>query len=141
MSARVEFEGLEALIADLRRLPDELKGEGLEIVIDAANGAAGEIRQAYGRARVTGNLADHVRVGIQAFGQHGAAAVVESGARHAHLYEYGTQTRRTSSGANRGVMPPGNVFVPVVIRRRRSMYERLKGLLRQKGLEVSGDAE
>jgi hypothetical protein len=39
-----------------------------------------------------------------------------------------------------GRMPPGNIFIPAVVRRRREMYEQLKAMLTRHGLEVSGNA-
>jgi hypothetical protein len=37
-------------------------------------------------------------------------------------------------------MPPGKIFVPVVVRKRRAMYERLKELLVRHGAKVNGNA-
>jgi hypothetical protein len=65
---------------------------------------------------------------------------VKSTAKHAALFEIGTQARHTNIGANRGSMPPGKIFVPVVVRKRRAMYERLKELLVRHGAKVNGNA-
>jgi hypothetical protein len=155
MSAnRMQIDGLAELYAELRRLPSELTGEAKGIVEGAANGAAAEIRAAYpvratnlqpGPRRRTkffppGNL--RARVIVSILGGKGLAArfgvnvVVKNTAPHAWLFERGTQTRQNALGANRGAMPLGNVFVPIVIRRRRAMYADLKALVVRHGLTV-----
>lgn len=145
MSARIVWTGLDELRAELRNLPADLADEASAIVVDAAEGAKTEIVAAYERHRRTGNLAAHVKVEKRDIGPYGAGVVVKSTARHAFLFEVGTQARHTSTGANRGISPagggkpPGQIFVPIAIRRRRSMYERLKALLVRHGAEVSGD--
>lgn len=139
MSATVRWDGLDALRAALRALPQELAAEASTIVLDAAEGAKEEMVARY-PAR-TGNLRDHVYVRKASAGQYGAGAIVTNTAKHANIFEVGTQARHTAIGANRGSMPPGHVFVPIVIKRRRVMYDRLKALLVAKGLEVSGDAD
>jgi Bacteriophage HK97-gp10, putative tail-component len=133
-----EFDGLEELKRALRDLPESLAGEATGIVNASANAAAREIEQAYPRR--TGNLRNHVSVSHQQGGRVSAAAIVKNTAKHAWIFENGTQARHTDLGANRGSMPPGHVFVPRVIRHRRQMYEALKELLVKHGLIVSGDA-
>lgn len=137
MSVTLQWEGLNELRAELRRLPAELTGEASHIVEGSANAAAADIKQAYPVR--TGKLRDSVIVTHFEKGQFSAGAIVTNKAKHANLYEVGSQARHTAIGANRGSMPPGHVFVPRVIRRRRQMYEQLKALLVRKGLSVSGD--
>lgn len=137
---RLVFEGLEELKRELRQLPSELTAEASNIVNGAANGAAAQVKANY--ARVSGDLVEGVDV-VEANGQFSAGAVVRSKSKHAWMYENGTQVRHTSRGANRGAMPPappGRAFIPVVIRKRRQMFESLKALLVRKGLLVTGDA-
>jgi hypothetical protein len=140
---KLTFDGLSELRDALRRLPDELKVEAQHIVAVAANGAAAEIRQKY-PAR-TGNLVNGVSVRPSEVSHFGAGAIVVNRAKHAFIFENGTQARHyfTKSGAKHevGRMPPGHVFVPIVIRKRRQMYDDLKGVLVRNGLQVSGDAE
>lgn len=121
----------------LRNLPKELADEAQGVVMDAANGAKAEIVAAY--PEVTGRLKHGVKVTTE-FSAFGASAVVKSSAKHSHLYEYGSQVRHTNIGANRGAMPPRPVFVPVVVRRRKQMYEGLIRLLQRAGFQVSGHA-
>lgn len=140
MSATVRWNGLDELREELRNLPEVLAQEASGIVQRAAGDAAQEIRAGYQAHRRTGNLAEHVKVEPRGIGPFGTALVVKSTAKHAAIFEIGTQARHTKLGANRGSMPPGRVFIPAVIRRRRGMYERLKELLVRHGATVSGDA-
>ncbi len=138
MSAKVSWYGLDALRAELRRLPEDLKAEGGEIVLRRATAAESRVVAGYEAHRRTGNLASHVSIVVQASGPLGSVVVVKSTARHAALFEIGTQARHTSLGANRGSMPAAHVFVPVMVQERRTMYEELAELLRRHGLAVSG---
>jgi hypothetical protein len=138
MPNRLVFDGLSELREQLRNLPSELTGEAANIVLGAANGAAAEIKGAYPVR--TGRLRDGLVVTRADKGKFSAGAIVKNTAKHAAIFENGTQARHNSLGANRGSMPPGHVFVPRMIRARRRMYERLSDLLRRKGLVVSGDA-
>ena len=139
MASTVRWEGLDALRTALRRLPDDLADEASAIVLGAATAAEGEAHSAYPER--TGDLRSGLDVIPSATGRYGVGAILLNRAHHAHLFENGTQARHTAIGANRGAMPPGHVFVPIVIRQRRAMYERLKALLVRHGIEVSGDAE
>lgn len=141
MSNRLELKGLAELYTALRRLPEELRDRGGQIVHESADEAGDEIRSAYRSHEVTGNLADHVTVvhADDARSRFGTAAIVKSTAKHAYIFENGTQIRKNAKGKNLGAMPPGNIFVPTVIRHRRSMYQELKFLVTQAGLEVRGE--
>lgn len=134
---RIVFDGLAELKVALQNLPADLAREAGFIVYANADEAAREVKAAYPSR--TGNLRARVSVKKER-GQFGASATVRNTAKHAHLFENGTQARHTALGANRGSMPPGHVFVPVMIRRRRVMYQVLKDLLVKHGLLVSGDA-
>lgn len=138
MGAKIRWTGLDELRADLRRLPAELTGEASGIVTSAANAARDDIASAYPKR--TGNLAGNVRVLVKTIGAFGVAVIVRNTAKHAHLFEYGTQARHTDLGANRGSMPPGNVFIPRIIKWRRAMYAQLKAMLVRHGLKASGEA-
>lgn len=137
---RLELQGLAELRAALRNLPKELTGESSHIVEGAANGAAATVKGNYKRGK-TGNLIDGVVVEHGSFGQFAAGAIVKSKAKHAWLYENGSQVRHTAKGANRGVMPPagpGRAFIPVMIKARRQMYGKLADVLKRHGLQVTG---
>jgi len=137
---RFVFEGLAELKEALRQLPTELTAEASHIVEGNANAAAATIKQNY--ARKSGTLVDGV--GVETLReQFATGAVVKSKAKHAFMYENGTQVRHTDKGWNRGAMPPappGRAFIPVIIRARRRMYEQLADLLKRKGLVVTGSA-
>lgn len=138
MSARVSWTGLAELRAALRELPAHLAGDGSLIIEDVSASAANAIRDGYPER--TGNLKAGVRTEVKNAGRFGAGIVVKNTAKHAHLFETGTQARHTQLGANRGAMPAGKVFIPIIVRKRREMYERLKAMMVAHGLKVSGDA-
>lgn len=133
---RIVWEGLDELRAALRQLPSDLAAEATGIVIAHAEGAAQEIEGAY-PAR-TGNLRNGMDVIRSAAGRFGVGALVRNRAKHAWIFENGTQARHTSLGASRGSMPPGHVFIPRIIRWRARMYDALRAMLERHGLAVSG---
>ena len=138
MSATVTWIGLDELRAALLKLPADLTQLATAIVEQAADGAADEIRAAYPEGE-TGNLKKGVRVRTeQGRAPYTVRKVVRSTAPHATLFETGTQTRQTKKGANRGFMPGANIFVPVVVRRRREMDEDLIAVVEQAGIDVRG---
>lgn len=139
MASRVRWQGLAELQAALRSLPEQFAGEAAHEVEAAANSAAFDIRSAYGAHRYSGKLQDSVKVN-QRPGKFGAKATVKTTAKHAHLFEFGTQARHTTLGVSRGSMPPGNIFLPRIIKARRQMQARLIAMLERAGLRVRGDA-
>jgi hypothetical protein len=141
VSASVRWDGLEELKRELRNLPADLTREASHVVEGTANAAATEIKRGYGKHRRTGNLQAGVLVTHFDKGKFSTGALVKNTAKHAHLFEVGTQARHTAIGANRGSMPPGHVFVPAVIKWRRRMYQELKDILVRHGLVVTGEAK
>ena len=137
MSASITFDGLDELREALRRLPEELAAEASGIVLEAARDASSDIEGAYPER--TGNLKHGLFIFESAASKFGAGAVLKNRAQHAYMFEYGTQARHNAIGANRGSMPPGNVFIPRVLKHRRRMYERLKAMLVRHGATVSGE--
>lgn len=133
---RLVFDGMSELRAALRQLPAELAGEAGRIIEGEANAAVTEMRQAYPVR--TGRLMQSTVVSRVNRGKYASGAIVKNTSKHAHLFEFGTQTRQNAIGANRGAMPPGNVFVPAMIRARRRMYRALAALLERKGMTVTG---
>jgi hypothetical protein len=136
MSTRLEILGLDELKAALRALPATMTSQATPIVIGAAQAARADIAGQY--PQVTGNLKQGVRVELKSANKDGVVAIVKSTARHAWIYEHGTQARHTKLGASRGVMPapPTPVFIPTMIRARRAMYAQLGALLEAQGLTV-----
>lgn len=137
MSNKFQLGGFEELKAQLRALPTHLASEAEGIVVGHANAAAGQLRSEYPEGP-TGNLKRGVKADRVTQSGAGARARVRSTARHAHLYEYGTQARHTSEGWNRGAMPPRPTFVPVVVRERRAMVDDLIHMVEREGLTVTG---
>jgi len=139
------FSGLEALKAELRALPTELKGEGTDIVMGAATRAKAEVAAVYAAHRVTGELAKGLTLTVEAIGPFGTRATVRNRGNLAWLFENGSQARQyiTVRGNKHltGKMPPAHVFIPTMIRHRAAMYAQLAALLERHGLVVSGRAE
>ena len=145
MSAEITWVGLDELKAALFRLPAELTQKAAGIVKASAEAAAAEIKAAYPEGE-TGNLRKGVRVGDRGAREpYTVRYSVRSSAPHVHLYETGSQTRQTALGYHRGHMfsrfgfgprQGANVFVPIVVRRRRAMFEDLIPLIEQAGLDV-----
>lgn len=138
------IDGLTAYLYELRNLPLALKAEAASIVVDTAEAAAEEIIRNYPEesktAHSTGNLRKGVRVKVIEAGQFGAAARVVSAAPHAYLYEHGSNgARKTSQGWNRGAMPAKPTLIPIAIRHRKGMYQKLIELLERRGVEVTGN--
>jgi hypothetical protein len=144
VSASVRWSGLNELRAALRNLPEELTAEAGHIVEGAANGAAVDIKRDYAKHRRTGDLQDGLTVTHFEKGKFSAGAIVKNTAKHAWLFDNGSQARHyiTKRGKKHatGAMPPSHIFVRGAIRARRKMYEQLKALLERKGLVVTGDA-
>jgi len=141
MSATLRLDGVLALRAALRRLPEGLADQAGTLVRAQAQNAAGAIRAGY--ARKSGNLQDHVVVEEDTRSRFGVRYRVRSRALHAYIYEYGTQARHYFTKAGKkhatGVMPaapPLRAFIPKMIDARHRMYDELAWLLTRNGLEV-----
>jgi len=137
MSSTLRLEGLDELRRALRDLPEDLTREADAVVRSHADECQRLVQAAY--PSVSGNLARGVTVEHNASKFH-TSAIVKSRARHAHLFEFGTQKRRTLSGANRGSMPAAQVdraMLPIVIRLRKRMVEGLITVVEKAGLKVT----
>jgi len=135
---RIEITGLVELTNALKRLPRELLAEAGPIVRDAAEDHARQITAAYGAVRRSGNLVAHVRVEHTGDGTSTTSHVLST-AKHAHFYEHGTK-KRNYKGANRGVMPARDLFIPLAIARRQIMVRALIEVVERAGLEITGSA-
>ena len=146
--AKVVWDGLEELKAELRALPRTLSAEASQDVLQAGNEAAATLRTVYAQHAVTGHLEGSVKVVVQVAGPHGAAVIVKVTDPIAWLFDNGSQARHyvTSTGAKHatgamwGRTPPTHVAARTFATERREMYDRLKGMLERNGLAVSGDA-
>lgn len=138
MAMRLRWSGLEELKAALRTLPRDLAEDAKPIVQRNVETARDLVIDAYPEGP-TGNLKGRVFIARSDVGAFGSAFTLKSAAPHAHLYEYGSEMRRTSGGASRGRMPGRPTFVPIVARQRLQMYRELAEMMRAKGLRVTGD--
>lgn len=132
------WEGLEEYREQLRALPEDLTGEAANLVEGKANSVAHAIKAAYPVR--TGKLRDKLTVThIPSGGSLKAGSVIKNTAKHARVFEYGTQARHTAIGANRGAMPPGHVFVQRIVRGRRELTQQLKAMVARHGATVVGE--
>jgi hypothetical protein len=130
------WEGMDEFRAALRQLPEELTAEAATIVYDTGDRAAAAIVAAY--PRVSGKLKEGVRVRQNPYSRFGVQSIVENTAKLARIFERGSEARHTALGANRGRMPVGKVFVPIMERERRTMYyDKLTALLERHGLTAT----
>jgi hypothetical protein len=144
-SNRLVFSGLEELKAQLRALPEDLADEASVIVQEHAQTAAAAVRAVYASHRDGGDLTEGVVVEINTWGRFGTSVVVRSKAKHAWLFDHGSQARHyiTRHGVQHltGRMPARPTFIPTMMRFRRAMYVALADMLRAHGLIVTGQAE
>jgi len=153
--ATLSFQGLAELKDALARLPEELKGQATQIVLDTAYAAAKDVESQYpigpgtsrnGRKIPPGQLRKGVKVFPLAVGAFAVAAQVRSTSPHAWWHENGwkLKPRETRKKWPRGTMfgvkgVPRPVFVPTMIRYRRVMYQKLAMLLESVGLLAKHD--
>lgn len=130
---RLRIAGLDELRASLRNLVPALRGAAQGLVFQAADEAKAEIVAAYPER--TGNLRRGVTL-KKDYGQFYVAVLISTKAKHAWLYEHGSQARHTQLGANRGAMPARPTFAPIMARRRRALNDALIKLVEQQGLRV-----
>ena len=139
MSVRFTIDGYADFREALRDLPPEMSGEGANLVEASTNAATAAVKAEYGRHTVTGNLQAHTYSTIQR-NQAGAIGTVKNTAKHAWIFENGTQARHyvTRNGVQHltGRMPPFHVFVPILMRERRRLDGDLADLLRRSGFTV-----
>lgn len=135
----IRWQGLEELRAQLRRLPADLRDEAAGIMLDEVEWAEEGIEAAY-PVGPTGNLKAGLQIMRKQISAFGAGYVLINRAPHAWLYEHGSQTRKTGWFGSANPQPARPTFIPRVMRARRRMYDRLKGMLQRHGLHVIGDA-
>lgn len=144
----MRFDGLDELRAQLRKLPSDLAEEASSIVLDAGNETVDVVGAVYGAHDKTGNLSRGLTVRASAAGPYGTGALVKSAAKHAWLFDNGSQARHYvtkggkthPTGAMWGRRAPTHIFARTAARKRREMYVKLKALLVSHGMTVTGDA-
>jgi len=142
MSVRVQWTGLGEFEQQLRNLPDRLTAEAGREALAAANSMAVQVRTIYGQHAITGGLRDSVTVEVQEQSRAGVAVRVRARSPIAWLFDNGSQARHWLNGKSTGKMwgkrPPAHVFVRTAVRQRRSMFDRLIGMVRREGFKVNG---
>jgi hypothetical protein len=148
MSNTLVLTGIDELREALRSLPAELAGAAATAVTTAAQGAESDARDVYEAHRHSGNLVARLSRTTSS-SSFGAGAVVKNTAKHAWIFENGSEARHytTASGATHGTgamwgqtaQPPTHVFVRAMQARRKTMYDELRALLEQQGLQVTGE--
>jgi hypothetical protein len=146
MGVTLEWDNFDEFLDELQHLPETLNEEASASVIEATNKSADELRAAYPagtRTRKSGETIDHLRNGVKVeidSSQFGTLGIVRSTAHEAHLWEFGTQVRKTQRGWNRGSAPAhhGQGLVSIAATNRRTMYEQQAQILEDHGFELSG---
>src|SRR5262245_11367566 len=138
------WDGLEALRAELRRLPQDLTDDAIDIVNNAAEGAKAEIAAGYHRGK-TGNLIAGLTI-IQRAGFNKTVRELRNKAPHAWLWDHGSPlrhdttvkaNRERNTGAKWGKSAPPCTFIKGVIKWRAWMYDRLTEMLESHGVTVN----
>lgn len=134
MSAVVKMDGLDELIQQLTDAPKEIREEGYAILKEETEATGVEAAAFLSSHRVTGKLARGLRVVFPS--STILVGLVQILAPHGHL-QFGTQPRRTKSGANRGSSESWmGGFVSIAQRHRDRMYRRLREALVRRGYQV-----
>lgn len=151
MKAELNIKGLDQLIADLKRLPDDLKREAAVIVQAQAEQMLVDVQRAFPLGP-TGNLRSHIRIVLHSDAVGGVSAQVLATAQHAYIWEHGSKARAYTGqgriktrknppgwkvGKETGTMPAGNKFIPIAILRRRVMTAALVDIVERAGLTVT----
>lgn len=138
MSVRLVFEGLDAFKAALRQLPEDLTAEGADLVERHTEITETRLVQSYPLGD-SGNLRRGVSSTVDR-SRGGVIGRVVSKSPHAHLWEFGTQVRKTAQGWNRGSGPAhfNQGLVGIASQERRRLNTELIDVLERAGFTVSG---
>jgi len=136
--ARIRWTGLSETKADLLVLGETMNAEARHLVQGGTNAAATAIRTEYGKHRRSGTLQERVRVIVKEESAVRTHYEVRNTAPHADIIEHGTEARHTDLGADRGSMPAGNIFIPAMMRARRTLNRELAAMMQRHGLTVTG---
>lgn len=134
MSAKVRLDGMDALVRELTAAPDDIRREAFDIVKEETIGAEQELIAAL--PTKSGTLRARVRSSFPS--STFIVGILQSASPHSHLWHWGTKTRQTASGANRGAMPAADPdpLVPIARKRRARMFRRLADMMRRRGYQV-----
>jgi len=137
VSAELVISGIDEELAALRALPDALDKEGETAVRATTELTASQLKTSYPSAELKDGVRTRYLQGVPGV----EVGRVESLDEHANLWEFGTQDRQTAQGWKRGRSPEHRQqgLVPLAIRNRRRMVERLVKVVQGIGFEVTGD--
>lgn len=112
MSVMISFSGVAEIDKVLRTLPNQLTHNLLSEVHTIAARPLVERARLLAPLGETMNLTKSIGIEKESYGKSDTLGIVRAGVRrgrykgnHGHLVEYGTRSRQTRSGSNRGVMP------------------------------------
>lgn len=148
MPVTFRIEGLAELRDALQRLPADLTDKAEIRILIAAFRAKNRIEAGYrsrpyrttprSTAVPPGDLKGKTTTKVVR-DRVSLVATIKNSSKIAYLYENGTEgIRHTNKGWVRGKMPAAKVFIPVMADERRALYEDLKAIVRDAGLEVVG---
>ena len=106
------------------RVSADVKAQLVSLAKASASTMAGVLRMLYP------SKAGGLRRGVLVI-EEAAIARVQTTATHAKVYEKGSPPRRRTSGGATGRMPRANVFVPIAVRTRRSLWRDQQAVLDQ----------
>jgi len=139
------FVGLSELTDQLKRMASEVQDEADHIVMNATQMTAQELRAEYRAVRTSRNDVTHLEDGVREVVEDVDGFTrgrVISASPHAHLYEYGTETRRYTgpwkTGKGTGKAPARFALTKIAIKRRSAMLDELKNLVRKNGGTIRG---
>jgi hypothetical protein len=135
-NARLRIDGLDDFKTQLRKLVPESAEEAETFIHGRAADAVNAMAAGYAGHVRAGTLANGLSITVEHSGRYGVGVVVTNRAKHAWMFENGTDARHTAIGANRGSMPAAHVFIPEMERARRAVRVFLIELLTRQGLTV-----
>jgi hypothetical protein len=139
----MQWDGLKEFREELRRLPEDCRGEAAKVIEGHVNAAYVTVKRVYMAHWFTGTLATRLTIadmkgeGALAFGQ-----VLKSGSPLAWLFDNGSQARhytgtdklgRVHVNAARGAMPGYHIFARTVGFAKRQIRQALKDMLVRRG--------
>jgi hypothetical protein len=138
MASSMRWDGLKEFREELRKLPEECRGEAAKVVEGEVNAAYVTVKRVYEAHRFTGFLSS--KLAIQPLKVRGALTtglVLKSGSPLAWLFDNGTQARHyiTVNGVTHqtGRMPGFHVFGRTVAFTRRKIRNLLIEMVRRHG--------
>ncbi|MEX3713651.1 HK97 gp10 family phage protein [Cytobacillus horneckiae] len=121
MFVTVDIDGIGPTVVRIDRFSEDIKKELKKITRQTTNRTRKDMK-AEAPVGPTGNLKASVRAKYFEGGLSSTVVPRKPKGSHRHIVSYGTQRRRTKSGANRGVMP-ANPAMANVERNHEAFYQ------------------